>query len=705
MTIFVPNTNVWRVEQAGRFSGLIDGAAYFGAVRQAAVKAQQSIMIMGWDLDSRTRLVGESGKPDDRYPAELAAFLSALVDERPSLNVYLLLWDYSLLYATEREAFPLISLQWKTPPRVHFSLDNQVPLGSSQNQKIVVVDDCVAFSGGLDLTSRRWDTPKHHIHNRWRVDPAGKPYRPFHDVQAIVDGDAARALSEIVRERWRCVTAQQLPSVRSKDDPWPANVQPDFTDVSVGIARTQPAIENTREIREAERLFLDSIDTAERSLFIENQYFTSSLVAERIARRMQARPELEVLLIGPQNHESWVEARTMRNGRIRFMRTFAEAGVGERVRLVYPHVVQGKTSTDTMMHSKVMIIDDQFLRIGSANLNNRSMGTDTECDLAIDASSAKERAQILDVRDRLLADHCGTTPEEVARFSASGNGLLEAARTLSGAGHSLRTVDDGEPDPEEMARYVEGIADPERPVAAQTFVAMELSGQAPRLTVGRIGLLVGALFVVLGLTVAWHLTPLADLLDPGATERTMTAFAASPWAPLYVLAAYLAGGLVAFPLVLLIAGTAAAFGPVFGFAYGLVGSLASAILTYGVGAWLGRRPLQSVFGPRLNRIREGISRSGILAIAAIRLVPVAPFTIVNMVAGACHIRIVDYIVGTALGLLPGLLVMSALGYQIFRFIVAPSAADFVLLAGGALLWVLVVVGAQRLAVRVGSGKL
>ena len=94
----------------------------------------------------------------------------------------------------------------------------------------------------------------------------------------------------------------------------------------------------------------------------------------------------------------------------------------------------------------------------------------------------------------------------------------------------------------------------------------------------------------------------------------MTAFAASPWAPLYVLAAYLAGGLVAFPLVLLIAGTAAAFGPLLGFTYGLVGSLASALLTYGVGAWLGRMPLRNMFGPRLNRIREAISRSGILAL-------------------------------------------------------------------------------------------
>lgn len=702
MAILLPNSNVWRIEQADRFSVLIDGAAFFSAVRQAALRAHDSVMIMGWDLDSRTRLVGESGEPDDDYPAELAGFLGALVTARPNLNVYLLLWDYSFLYAAERETFPLLSLQWKTPPRVHFSLDNQVPLGAAQHQKIVVIDDCIAFSGGLDLTQRRWDTPKHDIDNRWRIDPSGKPYRPFHDVQAIVDGDAARALSEIVRERWRCVTAQQLPHGEARDDPWPQSVQPDFRHVCVGIARTQPAMEALKETREVEALFLDSIDTAERCLYIENQFFTSSVVAERIAQRMQARPQLETLLIGPQNHESWVEARTMRNGRIRFMRTLADAGVGDRVRLVYPHVENAKTSTDTMMHSKVMIIDDRFLRIGSANLNNRSMGTDTECDLAIEASNAEVQAGILDVRHRLLADHCGTTAEEVARFFASGKGLLEASQMLSGSGHSLRPVDDGEPDPKEMARYVEGIADPERPVAAEAFAAMELSGQAPRLTLGRIGKLAAALLVVVGLTMAWHFTPLSELIQPASLEGVMTAFAASPWAPFYVLAAYLAGGLLAFPLVVLIAATAAAFGPVLGFTYGLLGSIASAILMYGVGAWLGRQPLQSIFGPRLNRIRDGISRSGILAIAAIRLVPVAPFTVVNMVAGACHIRLFDYVVGTVLGLLPGLLLMSALGYQIFRFIVAPTAADLVLLAGAAVVWVAVVIGAQRLAVKVGS---
>ena len=702
MPILSPNANVWRIERANRFSVLIDGASFFGAVRQAALLARRSIIIMGWDLDSRTRLVDASGQTKDAYPAELAAFLSALVTERSNLNVYLLLWDYSLLYAAERESFPLFSLQWRTPPRVHFSLDNQVPLGASQHQKIVVIDGQVAFSGGLDLTGRRWDTPEHAVDNPFRIDPGGKPYRPFHDVQAMVDGDAARALYEIARQRWRCVTFEELPNADAGSDAWPKVVQPDFQNVQVGLARTQPAMGACKEQREVEALFLDSIDTAERALYIENQFFTSVPIAERIARRMQGRQALETLLIGPQNHESWIEARTMRNGRIRFLGTLLDAGVGDRVRLVYPQVENAGTSTDTMMHSKVMIIDDRFLRIGSANLNNRSMGTDTECDLAIEATTEQERARILDIRHRLLADHCGVPAAEVARHFAEGRGLIRASYELMGAGHSLRDVDDGEPDPAEMARYVEGVADPERPIAADAFAAMELTGHTPRLTIGKLAKLGGALLLVLALTLAWHFTTLSNLLQPSALDAMMSKLATSPLAPLYVIGGYLLGGLVAFPLVVLIAATAAAFGPVEGFIYALGGSVASAVLTYGIGAWVGRQPLRSLLGPRLNRIRNVFVRRGVLAIAAIRLVPVAPFTVVNLVAGASSVRLVDYVVGTVLGLLPGLLLMSALGYQIYRFLIAPTAADLALLAGAALLWVVAVFAAQRLAARVGN---
>ena len=123
---------------------------------------------------------------------------------------------------------------------------------------------------------------------------------------------------------------------------------------------------------------------------------------------------------------------------------------------------------------------------------------------------------------------------------------------------------------------------------------------------------------------------------------------------------------------------------------------------YAVGAWLGSRALHGLFGPRLNRVREVIDRRGIIAIAAIRLVPIAPFTVSQHVGGACHIRLADYVVGTTLGLLPGLLLMSVLGYQVFRFMTEPNLTDFLLVAGAAAVWVAIVVVAQRLAAKVAS---
>ncbi|HEU4798420.1 MAG TPA: VTT domain-containing protein [bacterium] len=699
MAILVPNHNVWRIERAGRFATLIDAAAFFGAVRQAALQARHSILIMGWDIDSRTRLVGESGEPDDSFPAELGAFLGALVRRRPRLKVRLLLWDYSMLYATEREPFPLVALQWKTPPGVTFSFDDEVPPGASQHQKIIVIDGCLAFSGGLDLTVRRWDTPQHEFANRWRVDPAGKPYRPFHDVQGMVDGAAAHALSQLAETRWRRVTGEQTPVPHDMETHvWPAAVTPDFRDVAVGISRTCPQMGDGAEVREVERLFLDAIQAAEHSIYIENQFFTSSLVAESLAKRMQDVPHLQVLLVGPQHYDSWVEARTMRNGRIRFMRTFAEAGLQDRVKLVFPHVEEAGRSTDTMIHSKVMIIDDKLLRIGSANINNRSMGTDTECDLTIEASSPRERAAITDTRDRLLADHTGLSPSEVSRAFQSTPDLLSAC-AFSARGHSLRRVDDGNPDPAEMARYIESIADPERPIPIESLLSLEMSGRKALFPAARAAKLIAALVIVLSLALAWKVTPLSQYLDSKTVEATIAGFASSPWAPLYVIAAFVLGGLLEFPLILLIAGTAAALGPVLGFTCAAAGSLASAVLTYFVGAWLGRRNMESVLGPRLNRIRRRVQRGGVLAVTAIRLVPIAPFTIVNMVAGASGISFSHYIIGTALGLLPGLVMLSAMGSQIMDIIFRPSLGGVLLLAAAVATWMLVVLGAQVLVTR------
>ena len=185
--------NVWRQEQATRAAVLVDGANYFGALREAMLQARETIHIAGWDLDSRMKLVGESGTAEDGLPETLAAFLTALVARNPRLRIRLLLWDYSVMFAFERELAPIFSFMWATPRQIEFCFDDALPIGASHHQKIVVIDDRMAFSGGLDITGRRWDTSAHLPEDTRRLDPAGTAYAPFHDVQMALDGAAAAA--------------------------------------------------------------------------------------------------------------------------------------------------------------------------------------------------------------------------------------------------------------------------------------------------------------------------------------------------------------------------------------------------------------------------------------------------------------------------------------------------------------------------------
>ena len=188
---------------------------------------------------------------------------------------------------------------------------------------------------GENITIRRWDTPDHAFGNGHRCDPTGRSYRPFHDVQALVDGEAARALARLVRDRWQRAECGELPgSVGVSHECWPDSIQPDFLDVDVGIARTQPACKGTAEIREVERLFMDMIDAAERSIYVENQFMTSRSIAERLAQRLRRNRNLEAVLVAPNTPESWLEAHTMRNGRVRFRDGYLDLALSGGVRFV-----------------------------------------------------------------------------------------------------------------------------------------------------------------------------------------------------------------------------------------------------------------------------------------------------------------------------------------------------------------------------------
>ena len=288
--LLVEGRNCWRIERAQRLALLIDAADYFAAVRSAIVRAKESVFILGWDFDSRIRLVPQGA--DDGYPEALGEFLKDVVRHERRLHMYVLSWDFVTVFARDREWKPLYKLGWRTHPRprLAFRLDDTVPLTGSHHQKIVVVDDAVAFVGGLDLTHGRWDTPEHRRDQPYRLDARGRPSRPNHDVQALVDGSAARTLGDLCRDRWELATGRRPPSGTGAtgNDPWPRVVTPEITDLDVAIARTDPGYVTRQPIEEIRQLYVDAISSATQTLYLENQYFSSSVVGEALAARLGA---------------------------------------------------------------------------------------------------------------------------------------------------------------------------------------------------------------------------------------------------------------------------------------------------------------------------------------------------------------------------------------------------------------------------------
>jgi phosphatidylserine/phosphatidylglycerophosphate/cardiolipin synthase-like enzyme/uncharacterized membrane protein YdjX (TVP38/TMEM64 family) len=666
---------------------LNDAAAYFAALREALLLATRQVYIIGWDTHSLTRLVGPTGTADDGFPEEFGAFLKALLTARPELRINILSWNFPALYAAEREWNSAAKFTSEAADRLHFCFDSSLPLGSAQHQKIVVIDGAIAFSGGLDLTIRRWDTSAHEACDPLRTDPDGKPYPPFHDVQCMVDGEAAASLTELAERRWQAAGCTVETTGAVTGERWPASVPVQSRAMTTGIARTEIATANEAGVNEVARLFAASINAADRFIYIENQFTSAVDIACLLAQRMLDVPQLRVLIVTPKLHSSWFESQAMQSGRGGFIEQFVAAGVMDRVRFLYPSTRDGDKTAAVMVHSKVMIVDDRFLRVGSANLNNRSMGADTECDLAFEATSQAHRDTIAGLRRQLIGHFCGVDEREVERNEADLFGFLDRLAEAGGA-RSLQPIDPAAT-AGSMATVVQPVADPREP--------LHLDRAANRMWTARTILAVSGMAAALaGLALAWQYTSLRDFTDIGFVSSVISQPARSHFAPLLAIAGFVLGGLVVFPVLVLIAATAAALGPWMGFVSAATGVLLSAAILFGIGRVLGHARLQRLLGRRSARIQSRIIGKGVVAVAMIRMVPIAPFSIVNVVAGASKLSLRDFMLGTALGMLPGIAVMAALGAQIADLARNASLWNAVLFALAILGWIALCLGVQFL---------
>ena len=205
------------------------------------------------------------------------------------------------------------------------------------------------------------------------------------------------------------------------------------------------------------------------------------------------------------------------------------------------------------------------------------------------------------------------------------------------------------------------------------------------------GKLLAIVVVIAALAAAWRYTPLSEYITAERITGWARAIRGWAWAPLVVMFLYTPAAFVMFPRPVLTLLTVIAFGPWLGFAYGMAGIIGSALVTYYVGRLLPEKTMQRLAGDKLDDVIRALRRRGLMAMLAVRIIPVAPFAVEGFIAGAVPIKLWDYTLGTFLGMLPGVLATSVFGGQLTAALEDPSTINWwivggVILAMVALTW-------------------
>jgi phospholipase D1/2 len=467
-TPLAPGRTCWRIAHARRAAVIVDAADYFRLVRQAMVAARRQILLIGWDFDTRIALLpkapeeGGDGGGGDEGPTELGAFLAWLPKQTPGLQIHILKWDLGAVKLLGRGTTAFRLARWAARSDIHFRLDGAHAAGASHHQKIAVIDDRVAFCGGIDMTADRWDTRAHRDDDEGRRRPTTRRrYGPWHDATMAVDGAAAQALGELARDRWQAAGGEPIAPPDVAGERWPEGLAPLVEDVDLAISRTRAAYDGEPAVREIEALFLEQIRRAERFIYAENQYFASRKIAQAILERV-AQPDCpEIVLVNPCTADGWLEEEVMGPARAQLLRAIRHADRAGRFQIYYPVTEHG---AEIYVHAKILIADGRVLRVGSANMNNRSLGLDSECDLTLDAAlpaNAHAAPAIERLMHDLIAEHLDSEPEVVAAQIARTGSLIAAITALAHKPRRLVALPPAEPNAAEKALAERELLDPE----------------------------------------------------------------------------------------------------------------------------------------------------------------------------------------------------------------------------------------------------
>ena len=459
-TLFVPGETCWRVERADRLALIVDAADYFVALREALREAREEVLMIGWDFDFEIDMLpGQSdddGLAPDGLPNKLGEFLTAIVERTETLDLYMLKWNGAVLAAPGR-ILPSAAMAAFSDERIRFALDGHHPFGACHHQKIVVIDDVLAFCGGIDATEERWDTRDHTPDDPLRTDVDGDLLPPWHDATTALLGPVAGALGELSRTRWLRATGDTIDPPHAAGNAralWPDHVGDRglpvmVRDVDVAIMRTEPPYDGEPMVDEIERNMLAAIRAAGDVIYAESQYLCADSVVDAMAERLREPDGPEIVVLNPQAARGGVEDAAMHSLRARAIHQLRAADAHDRFRAFYPVNAAGEP---IYVHAKITTVDERLMRIGSSNIDDRSMGFDTECDIGFEGTHEGARAAVRDLRLSLLAEHMDTDPHIVDEAWRRKGSLVAAIAAINPErGRRLVSI---EPKPETLADTV-----------------------------------------------------------------------------------------------------------------------------------------------------------------------------------------------------------------------------------------------------------
>jgi phosphatidylserine/phosphatidylglycerophosphate/cardiolipin synthase-like enzyme len=432
--LLIPGDTCWRTDMADRLSLLIDNDETFDALKLALLSAKHTIWILAWVFDPLTRLDPDRVKRsrDPMHADRIGLLLRRQAALNPALDVRILAWDMPFPIAASQLFAPHRGAAFFAGSRVKYRLDNSLPASACHHQKVVVVDGALALVSGGDISVDRWDTTEHLDNDPRRRLPTGRHYPPRHEVSMMVDGRAAEALGEMFIERWRIATGETLIAPERLDEPpWPEDLIPDLRRAELGIFRTLPEWKGRPAVSEGLMMHLKAIRSARTLIYLENQYLTSPIIVEALAERLNESDGPEIVTIGPSQSPSYFDQLTMDSARTAAINRLREVDQHRRFSAFSAHTRSGGK---IIVHSKVTIMDDRLLRIGSANLNNRSIGLDSECDVGFQARADLDRAVIRGFLARQIGHFLGREAEDVHAAIETEGGLAAAIHALDSRG-------------------------------------------------------------------------------------------------------------------------------------------------------------------------------------------------------------------------------------------------------------------------------